>query len=325
MTKKTIEHVYIAGGYGMIGSHIAMQIRQRFPAARITLAGRNPVGGEKLAQQLGNAASVSLDLNGNQSPEAASNADMIISSVPDPQNMLAEYAIKNHIAFINITLGNGDDILPLLNLAKYCHASQLVVPLGYYEAGMLLPLVALLARQFKRVDTVDMTALHDPSDPLGELSSQELNNDIPPALMRRDGYWIRSSEPREVTLFNHEKVSATPFSILDISAVSAMTNATSVRLDVASGSSVGMHHHQQPSIDLYVDMKGINASGQPVAKRILASDPQGQAHFTALGVLTVIEAMLTSDNVGFILPEEFIDFDIALQSMREAGVSITQS
>lgn len=79
-------------------------------------------------------------------PEHAADAQLIIAAVPDPKNLLAEFAIKNHIAFINITQATGDDILPLLNLTQRYRPTQPVVPLGYYEASLFLPLVSLACR-----------------------------------------------------------------------------------------------------------------------------------------------------------------------------------
>ncbi|XTD37076.1 hypothetical protein AB4I99_15240 [Citrobacter murliniae] len=61
-------------------------------------------------------------------------------------------------------------------------------------------------------------------------------------------------------------------------------------------------------------------SGASESKRIIASDPQGQAHFTALGVTIVIEALLKSPLTGFMLPEQIMDQEAALTAMQDAGV-----
>ena len=117
----------------------------------------------------------------------------------------------------------------------------------------------------------------------------------------------------------------TPFGILDVSAVAAMTNAENIRLDVAMGISEGQRKSAKASVELYVDMQGINDSGVPEAKRIIASDPQGQAHFTALGVVTVIEAMFESSFTGFVLPEQLLKPEVALAAMQQAGVELIEA
>ncbi|NIF47343.1 hypothetical protein F3J28_06140 [Enterobacter sp. Ap-1006] len=319
-----LEKVFIAGGYGMIGSAIARQIREHFPAVELVIAGRNPAKGAKLIEQLGGAHPAFIDLTGAEVPEHAANAQLIIAAVPDPKNLLAEFAIKNNIAFINITQATGDTILPLLNFTQRYRPTQPVVPLGYYEAGLFLPLVSLLAADFSVIDSVQLSALHDPADPLGELSSSELGNELAPALIRDSGSWTHSSTPRDITLQNGEVIQGVPFSILDTTAVAAITSANSVRLDIAAGTSMGMHQHGKPSIDLYVDIAGTDNAGEHVRKRVIASDPRGQAHMTAFGVLTVIKAMLDSEKGGLVAAEMLLDMAAALQQMKDAGIAISR-
>ncbi|SMG33135.1 NAD(P)-binding domain-containing protein [Cedecea sp. NFIX57] len=317
-----LEKVFIAGGYGMIGSAIAGQIREHFPAVELVIAGRNPAKGAKLIEQLGFAHPAFIDLTGAEVPEQAANAQLIIAAVPDPKNLLVEFAIKNNIAFINITQATGDAILPLLNLTQRYQPTQPVVPLGYYEAGLFLPSVSLLAADFSVVDHVQLSALHDLADPLGELSSSELGNELAPALIRNSGNWTHSSTPRDITLQNGEVIQGVPFSILDVTAVAAMTHASSVRLDIAAGTSIGMHQCGKPSIDLYVDVIGTDNAGAHAKKRVIASDPLGQAHMTAFGVLTVIRAMLKSDKGGLLAAEALLDMVEALQQMKDAGIDV---
>ncbi|AIR66542.1 saccharopine dehydrogenase NADP-binding domain-containing protein [Cedecea neteri] len=317
-----LEKVFIAGGYGMIGSAIAGQIREHFPAVELVIAGRNPAKGAKLIEQQGLASLACIDLTGTEVPEQAATAQLIIAAVPDPKNLLAEFAIKNNIAFINITQATGDAILPLLNLTQRYQPTQPVVPLGYYEAGLFLPLVSLLAADFSVIDSVQLSALHDPADPLGELSSSELGNELAPALIRDSGSWTYSSIPRDITLQNGEVIQGVPFSILDVTAVAAMTHASSVRLDIAAGTSMGMHQCGKPSIDLYVDIIGTDCAGEHVSKRVIASDPRGQAHMTAFGVLTVIKAMLKSEKDGLLAAETLLDMAEALLQMKGAGIGV---
>jgi len=54
--------VLIVGGYGVVGSQIAQIFRQRHPDIPLVLSGRNPSQGKQLAKQLGNAESISLDI-----------------------------------------------------------------------------------------------------------------------------------------------------------------------------------------------------------------------------------------------------------------------
>ncbi len=325
MTIKMAQQIFIAGGYGMIGGNLATQLRARFPESTLILAGRTPQKGEALAAKLGNALTVSLDLLSGEIPQLAATSQLIISAVPDPKHALGEFAIRHNIAFIDITVGTADGYAPLLNMATQYQATSPVVPLGYYEAGMFLPLVDKLSRQFSSIDSVRLTALHDPEDPIGAVTEQELTQELAPAFVREEGIWRYTSAQDEIDLISGERVETTPFGILDVSAVAAMTNAESIRLDVAMGISEGQRKSAKASVELYVDMQGINDSGIPEAKRIIASDPQGQAHFTALGVVTVIEAMFESSFTGFVLPEQLLKPEVALAAMQQAGVELIEA
>ncbi|WP_213714287.1 hypothetical protein [Cedecea lapagei] len=55
---------------------------------------------------------------------------------------------------------------------------------------------------------------------------------------------------------------------------------------------------------------------------MIASDPHGQAHMTAFGVLTVIKAMLKSEKGGLVAAEMLLDMAAALQQMKDAGIAI---
>lgn len=325
MTIKMAQQIFIAGGYGMIGGNLATQLRARFPESTLILAGRTPQKGEALAAKLGNALTVSLDLLSGEIPQLAATSQLIISAVPDPKHALGEFAIRHNIAFIDITVGTADGYAPLLNMAMQYQATSPVVPLGYYEAGMFLPLVDKLSRQFSSIDSVRLTALHDPEDPIGAVTEQELTQELAPAFVREEGIWRYTSAQDEIDLISGERVETTPFGILDVSAVAAMTSAENIRLDVAMGISESQRKSAKASVELYVDMQGINDSGIPEAKRIIASDPQGQAHFTALGVVTVIEAMFESSFTGFVLPEQLLKPEVALAAMQQAGVELIEA
>lgn len=319
------KQIFIAGGYGMIGSNLANQLRACFPDSSLILAGRSPQKGESLAQKLGNASTTFLDLLQGDIPHIAETSQLIISAVPDPKHVLGEYAIRHNIDFIDITVGTGDGYAPLLSMAMQHQPTSAVVPLGYYEAGMFLPLVHKIIRELSIVNSVRLTALHDPADPVGALTEQELGQELAPAFVRSEGIWRYTTERDKILLLSGEQVEAIPFGILDITAIATMTGAENIRLDVAMGQSEGMRKSAKASVDLYVDVQGVNHSGTPESRRIVASDPRGQAHFTAFGISRVIEAILEQKPTGFVFPENILNHEAAIISMKDAGIVLVQS
>ncbi len=149
MTINTVQQIFIAGGYGMIGSNLATQLRALFPHVTLILAGRSPEKGEALAQKLGNAFTASLDLEHKEIPQLAAMSQLIVSAVPDPKHAPGEFAIRHNIAFIDITVGTADGYAPLLNMAMHYQPTSPVVPLGYYEAECSCHWLIKLAVSFR--------------------------------------------------------------------------------------------------------------------------------------------------------------------------------
>ncbi|NWD73147.1 saccharopine dehydrogenase NADP-binding domain-containing protein [Pseudomonas gingeri] len=324
MPKANLSKILIAGGYGVIGTHVAQQLRQRHPHVELLIAGRNPARGEALAEQLGHASTVALDINSNHVPEEARDVDIIVCAMPDPRHLLAEYAIANGIAYINIAVANGDDVLPWLVASNPHNARRPIVPLGHYEAGSMLMLVAHLARSFDRVDQVEMCALNDPSDWLGEMTSHALAEEPIPALARYNGQWQHETTPREIKLSDGSSALATPFQTLDAFSVYGLTRAHTIRFDVANGASIGTREKARASMELYVEIEGVDQTGKALRMRAFASDPQGQAHFTAFGVVNAIDAICATSLGGVLFPEQILDCDLVLKAMGDAGIAIRE-
>lgn len=107
------KRVFIAGGYGLVGSYIARLIRSQHQSFELILAGRNPQNGEALAKELGNAETAYLGLNKGIDLATYGSIDLIIMAMEDPKNIVQETAIANDIAHINIT-ALAEDIAPMV-------------------------------------------------------------------------------------------------------------------------------------------------------------------------------------------------------------------
>jgi hypothetical protein len=101
--------VLIAGGYGVVGAQVARLLRERHPQLPLLLGGRRPERGAALAQELGEAEAVPLDLSA-----ARANASDLLASLPqrpaailcvvnDPGDRLLAAAIEQGIPIADIT------------------------------------------------------------------------------------------------------------------------------------------------------------------------------------------------------------------------------
>src|SRR5690625_3563293 len=105
MTTKNDEHarIFIAGGYGLIGSNIAHHIRKIHANVELTLAGRNPDKADSLANELGKTETVFLDLDKAVNAEDLTGHDLIIAALQDQAEKLTEIAIDREIAYIGFS------------------------------------------------------------------------------------------------------------------------------------------------------------------------------------------------------------------------------
>lgn len=320
--------VIIAGGYGLVGGFIVRHLRAAGHDIDLVLAGRNPELGQTLAQEL-DARTLRLDVN---EPAAGLNeagpVDLVIAALQDPGDHLLMAALQAGAGHIGIV--RTSETLASTAIAAAALARRPALMLGHWQAGVLTLAALAAARAFRRVERVEMAALYDYADPIGPMTAADAGGFVGPALIRRDGRWIKvdaAANGRSVVRDDLPAFEALPMGVLDTPALAAMTGARHVRFDLGTGTSIGTAAGKAASHDLYIDLAGQGASGAPASRRTLVSDPRGQAHLTALGVLIGAERLLGLDGKppaegGLLFPESAIDPDRALARYRAFGVHI---
>lgn len=330
MTMSTPRTVLIAGGYGLVGGGLARLLRQVRPDVRLILAGRTPSAGEALAQELGNAETLYLDLDSGSLPGDVARADLIVAALQDPADRLIHAAIHHGCAHIGITK-EADDVAQTVFRALHTPPRAPLVPLGHWQAGILTLLARDAAAAFGHIETAHLAALYDMADPIGPMTQNDMEHFTNKALIRDNGSWrwvAPADHPREIALPSGAMVTGTPVGVLDVPSVAAFTDASTVRFDLVIGQSDGTARGQAASHDLLVDLHGTALDGTPLHHRTFASDPKGQGHMTALGLLIVAEALLTRDPAmggGVLLPETLVDLPTALARLEDFGVLVRSS
>lgn len=322
--------IYIAGGYGVIGSAVARQIRTLNQEVEIVLAGRNPEKGNLLAQELGNARTAFLDISRGPSPSELDQAHLIVSAIQDPADLLIHEALAKGIAHIGITK-LADELTPIL-FAMQSHPPQApIVPLGHSQAGIMTLVAYKESQSFQSIHSIGLAGFYDERDPMGPMTLEETEGYINRALLREDGNWKwveATAYPRIVKLGDGSQVEAHPMSLLDVPSLAAVTGTPNIRFDFAVHDSIGTRAGNKASQDIYIEIEGVLLDGHPANRRITLTDPKGQAHFTALGVLLSIERILGWDGPppakgGFYLPETLVCADTAMARIKQFGIQIT--
>lgn len=321
--------IFIAGGYGVVGSAIARHVRSVNRDIEIVLAGRNPERGAALAQQLGNARTAYLDLEKLSEPDDWGRFDLIVSALQDPADALIDIALKQGIAHIGITK-LADEITPLLFSALGAPPRRPIVPLGHSQSGVMTLVALKAAEEFNQVNSIELAGLYDDREQMGPMTIGDAESFMTRALLRENGKWIwaeATNRTRHVRLTDGTELEGFPMGLLDVSSLAAATGAPNVRFDFIQGESIGTKAGKHPSQDLYIEIEGLLQSGELAKQRTVVSDPNGQAHLTALGVLVAIERILGLDGKpaavgGVYSPETLVTVDAAVARLEQFGVRI---
>ncbi|PZD95849.1 hypothetical protein DNH61_10385 [Paenibacillus sambharensis] len=324
-----MKSILIAGGYGLIGRSIARQIRTEYRDIELILAGRNPERGRELAEQLGNARTARLDIDDLGSLDAIGHVDLIIAALKDPTDSLINAASAMRIAHIGITK-LADDIAPVTASALRNPPHKPIVLLGHWQAGVMTAAAVKASESFSRIKSIKLAALYDPQDPIGPMTAEDSSGFLGRALLREEGAWKwvdARQHARTIRLSDGTDCTGFPLGVLDVPSLAAATHAPDIRFDLMQGDSIGTRAGGQASHDIYVDIEGVLTTGEPVQRRIIVTDPKGQAHLTALGVFVAVEGVLGLGQPpaagGIQLPELLVSADTAMTRFQQSGVQIT--
>lgn len=320
--------ILIAGGWGVVGGAVARLIREAGHDLELVLGGRNPESGAELAKTLG-ARTVRLGVNDPAPGLAeAGPVDLVIAALQDPGDNLLMAALRAGAGHIGIV--RGPDSMASTAIAAAALARRPALMLGHWQAGVTTVVALATARTFAEVERVEMAALYDYADPIGPMTVADAGGFVGQAQIRRGGAWTyldATQHRRSVARPGQSAFDALPMSVLDTPALAAVTGAPDVRFDLGTGESRGTAAGGGASHDIYIDVTGRNASGAVSTKQTIVSDPAGQAHLTALGVLIGAERVLGLDGAappaaGLHFPETLLDIDRALTRLTTFGVQI---
>ena len=320
--------ILIAGGYGLVGGWIARHLRAAGHNIDLVLAGRTPDAGAALASAL-NASVIALDSGDAAAGLAkAGPVDLVIGALQDPDDNLLTAALRANSAFLGI-VRKVDNVGPTA-IAACLLAQRPALLMGHWQAGAGAFAALVGAKAFGRLESIAIAALFDLADPAGTMATTDSSAFFTKALVRRRGVWERVDQAdniRQIDRPGLPSFMARPMGVLDVAGLEAMTSAHDVRFDIGVGQSLGTIAGQQASHEIYVDLRGENLLGRSSAQRIVMSDPRGQAHLTALGVLIGVERLLGLDGRpppagGLHLPERLIEPQQALDRLCDFGVRI---
>jgi len=289
--------ILIAGGYGLVGSHIARHLRRIMPDAHLIIAGRNPDKAAELVSELGNAEALAVETTDpDKALDSAGKLDAMIAALQDPHDKLLGYALANGIAHLSITRA----VLDMAGFVAHAAHADLkapVIPTAHWQAGILTLTALDLASQFKSVESIAMSALFDMTDPIGPMTVEDAGHFFGKALVMKDGLWTWVDPDAEVTpiTIDGETFDARPMSTLDTMSLRPATGAADISFHLGIANSRGTRAGGAASHDMQIVMTGTDASGRSMTRTRLVSDPRGQAQLTATGAALAVQRAIGGD------------------------------
>jgi hypothetical protein len=322
--------ILIAGGYGLVGGHIARHLRHLMPDARLVIAGRNPDKAGDLLAELGNAEGLRLDTM--SPPDALTSAgpiDAVVSALQDPHDHLLTHAIRNGVAHLSITR-SVTDMAPLVAHVGSATLRAPVIPTAHWQAGITtLAALDLAQSAFAKVDRIAIAALFDMADPIGPMTLEDTGSFFGKALLVEGGLWtwVDPDDHAAQLDIGGETIEARPMSVLDTPSLRAATGAAHISFHLGIGTSRGTKAGNAASHDIRITIEGSDAAGDSVARTRLVSDPRGQAQLTATGAALAAQRAIGGDGApapaaALLMPETILNTEHVMAALRAQGVTV---
>ncbi|MET4423260.1 NAD(P)-dependent oxidoreductase [Bradyrhizobium sp. RT3a] len=296
----SLNPILLIGGSGVVGRHTARYLRSAAPDVPLLIGGRNLASARRVAEEVGHAAGVALDLTAPDLGIDDQEVSAVAVLLRDEARSGFRFARKRSLPYIGISTGI-DEIGP--EVAGFMQDStRSAVVLGTeWLVGATSVTTLALARRFSRVDDIRIGLLLDDEDAGGpaQVSDLEgLTSSPPAALTRRNNTYVWRSGEEARTSFRAVdgiQMDAIAISPNDILALAAATDAPNVEVNLAVGISSSRRRGEPMSTEIVIELRGQDDAGRPLYTRRAVVHPQGQFPLTGLGVAMVLERCLGLD------------------------------
>lgn len=316
--------VLILGGSGQAGSDTAALLRRWHPTVPLTIAGRNLDRAQRVADDVGAATAVSIDLRRRDLalPGDATYLAVVAALWDDQLNGL-RYAQDHGLPYLSISSGLLDIGPEVVAGAQRASAAPILVA-SHFCAGIATLAALDVAREFDRIDSIRLGLILDETDtggPAGTADLERWSAVTEAGMVRHDGVfsWLTADTTKvDVRAVDGAQLTGQSIPILDVPSLALATGAPDVRVDLAVGESSGRRRGQAASIEIRIDV-----TGTPLHLSHYLIHPDGQRPLTALGIALGAERLAGLRGIpvrpGIHTPEALIDPGYAAQRMTEIG------
>jgi hypothetical protein len=294
---------------------------------------RNLDKAQALARELGGADAVRLDLEQPDLglPAEASFSAVVVLMKDDTLNSMKYAQAKGvpYIAFSDFVF----DIGPVVGRYIQHPTRSAVLMLGHFLGGTTALATLHFARELRRVDSIEISAVFDSDDvggPAAQGDMERVAQAVPSPLLLKDGrfLWARGADvERDFVGVDGTKWKGRAYPLLDVVSLPAETGARSVRLDFAVRDAASRPAGQGPSHEVIIELTGVRADGTTGRVRYELVDPDVHSNMSARGVAFAVERLLGLAGgppvaPGLYHPERLLDPAYVVTRLQELGTRI---
>lgn len=320
--------VLILGGSGQAGAGTAALLRQWHPHLPLTIAGRDLGRAQRVADELGAATAVTIDLHSDDLGLPASQEySAVVALLRDDRFNGLRYAQDHGVPYFSISSGPME-IAPEVVAVAHRPSASTVVLASHFFAGTVALAVLHATKPFGRVDSIHLGAIQDEQDIGGPAALADLERWATASsagLIRRDGVftWLPGDTQAEIRRIDGSTISGQTVAGLDIPSLAFATGAPDVRVDFAVS-----NDSDQPLTEVRIDLEGTDPAGTPLRATHSLIHRKGQRPLTALGIALSVERLLALRGApvppGVHTPESLIDPAYATERLLEVGADFVE-
>jgi hypothetical protein len=327
--------VLFLGGSGQAGSDTAAHLRRWHPELPLTIAGRNPERAQRVADELGGATAVTVDLaRDDLGLPAGQEYSAVVATLWDSRLTGLRFAQDHGAPYAGLSSGM-IDIAPEITAGVQHPGAAPVLMASHWAAGVITLTLLKWAEKFDRVDTIRIGAILDENDAGGPAGLADLERwaEVTSAgYARRDGVfaWIAGAEAQvELHTLDGTAVTGRAIPILDVTSLAFATGAPNVEFAFAVGESAGSRDGEAPSVEVRIEIEGMGQTGAPLSISRYVVHPGGQRPLTSLGLALGVERLLglRGDAVapGIYTPEVLLDPAYVVEQLADVGATFVDA
>lgn len=333
MPANSMNPVLIVGGAGVVGAQAARALRRLHPALPIAIGGRDLAKAQAVADDLGAAEAVVVDLSRADlgQPQAKAYSAMAMFLKDETLRSL-DYAQAKGIPYLSVSSASfeiGPEVAWFIRQPK----RSAVLMASNWLAGVATFATLVFAAEFRALETIAISLLLDEKDmggPAAYADFERITQAATSAQILKDGHWLWATAEDATRPFEDAggvEHLGQAYAPLDVLSLGAATDAHSIRVDLAVGESTARRRGAHFSTEIAIELTGLLGNGQPGRRRHMLIHPRGQGPVTAACVALGLERLLGLHGGAAVpprlyLPDVLIDPVYALGRLQEFGLQI---